>query len=146
MALVLAITIAFTSSVSAHETLRWWLPRLLTSEPVTGACVSRVNVTLQELGSSGIKRLRAKLERRAPYDSGLIGLSYQSSGWIYSTYFPDDFRSYYVTFGRYFRYPAGGRYQARAVLVGERPGFWRPDRKVSANLGEIGCDWQPGGL
>jgi hypothetical protein len=144
LCLALVVTLALQTPTNAHETLRWGFGRMPTSRVVTGACVSSAQIWVQEVGMSGINRLRVKFERRGPYDPGFPGLTYASSGWMYSRAFPDDSLSYYVYFSWAFRYPAGGRYQMRSVMIGERPSFWQPDRKITGRVGDIGCDFMPG--
>lgn len=146
-ALALALVLGALNPMyaTAHTPLRWGFFAQPTSVFDAGACVSTARVWLQELGRSGVTRLKAKFERRAPYDTGLPGLSYETRGWLYSLPFPDDGRSLYLAFQPWFRYPAGGEYHIRAVMVGERPSFWRPDHKLKASLGRIGCEaFQPG--
>jgi hypothetical protein len=119
-----------------------WGYRLAPSSRVDArACVSSTRIWLSEYGKSGVTRLKAKFERRAPQDPGIPGTSYGTRGWYYSGYFPNDAVSYWSDFSASFRYPVGGVYKIRAVLVGERPSLWQRDLKIKVDLSPtIGCE------
>jgi hypothetical protein len=106
------------------------------------ACTATSAIWLQELGSSGITRLRAEWELRSTYDPGYLP-TYAKSGWAKSAQFPDDPQSRWIkplklsagslTFGR------GRTFALWAQMVGERPSFWKPDVTRRAELGDVGC-------
>lgn len=137
---VLALSAALPPTARAHETMRWGWSAPLETSYEDPACLSGATIWHQELGLSGITRLRAKFERRGPYDPGLPGLTYGSTGWMYSTTFPNTALSMWIRYRFYFRYPPNNLYSVRAVLIGERPSFWQPDRRLTAHLGEIICE------
>jgi hypothetical protein len=142
VALCLAVLVV-TPVSGASDKMRWGYSNRgqPTSKREGAACVSSTKIWVQELGKSGITRLKAKFERRGPYDPGIPGTSYSTNGWYYSGAFPDDYLSYWATFYTRFRHFPGGVYKIRAVMVGERPSFWKPDVKIWADLAPtIGCE------
>jgi hypothetical protein len=140
LALVLVVgSTLFPADSHGHVTMQWGWATELVSRYDSPSCLSSGGVWHQELGSSGITRLRANFERRGANDPGIPGLAYGSTGWMYTTPFPDDYRNFYATWFPKFRYPPGGVYHVRMILIGERPSFWQPDRKITTSLGEIAC-------
>jgi hypothetical protein len=130
-----------------HQTMRWGWAKPLENVFEYPSCVGRATFWHQELGDSGINRLRAKVELRGQYDTtGLPLVTYGDTGWLYSKPFPDDARSLYVTWWTRLNYPYGHIYSAQAILIGERPSFWQLDRKMRVTLGEYACTGDPGGL
>jgi hypothetical protein len=102
---------------------------------------------VQELGSSGINRLRFRFDLHNFYDpSESTWTSQLSTGWLYGPQFPDDARSFYTTFHYSLGHWMGTIYKGRAIALGERPSFWQPDRKIGQNVGDILCDPLPGVL
>jgi hypothetical protein len=147
VAFVLLGTIA-AQPVRAEDLLRAGfapLGKLTNFHTSKGACATFVRMWGQELGVSGVTRLRARFERRAPYDPGWLP-TYGKTAWQYSLYFPNDYRSHHMWFWSTLVYPAGGRYSLHFVLVGERPSFWQPDLKKRTTVkGGIGCEQFRGG-
>lgn len=139
LAPILATALVLTSPVSAQQNMQWGFARDVTSTNVEGACVSSALVWVQELGLSGITRLRAKFELRGYYDSTGILPTYLSSGWKYSKKFPDDSGNRWKHFGHSFRH-LGGLYRIYGVFIGERPSFWDPDLKMRGDIGAVGCE------
>jgi hypothetical protein len=134
-------------SVTATDLLRaGFAPsgKLSHSHTSKGACATFVKMWGQEMGLSGVTRLRARFERRSPYDPGWLP-TYGKTAWQYSAYFPNDYRSHYQWFWSTLVYPSGGRYSLRFVLIGERPSFWQRDLRRSFGVtGGIGCErWMP---
>lgn len=133
------------SPVVSHQTLRWGWGKPVANTFEHPSCVGRAAVWHQEMGASGITRLRAKFELRGQYDTtGLPLLTYADTGWLYSAEFPDDDRSYWHMWWPTLRYMTGGIYSGWGILIGERPSFWEPDRKLTASLGEFACVADPG--
>lgn len=132
---------------ASHDTMRWGWAKPLVNTFEYPSCVGRAAIWHQELGGSGITRLRAKFELRGQYDTtGIPWLTYADTGWLYSGVFPDNAQSYWTTWWPTLRYPYAHIYSGWGVLIGERPSFWQTDRKLSARLGEYACIADPGTL
>ena len=147
IALLLAAAIA--GPAASHQTLRMGTAIHRTDEYdyELGRCVVRGATWVQELGASGINRLRFRFNLHNSYDP--FESSYAavfSTGWIYSATFPDDARSLYVTFHYSVGHWDATLYKAREVAIGERPSFWQPDRKLSRSARDALCNAGPGGL
>ena len=140
-ALLLVATVVVAAPVVAHVTMRWGWTRPMTSEiNDRNSCDTTGTIWHQELGMSGVTRLRAKFELRGRYDPGYIpGLTYAVTNWVYSIEFPDDGLSQWINWPFRLRHPVGPTFQVRAILIGERPSFWRPDRKIATNIGNAVC-------
>jgi hypothetical protein len=141
--MVLLATALLVAPVAAHVAMRWWVANPVTTSYTTvgdtTACLSTGAVGHQELGVSGITRLRAKFELRLAYDPGTLPYVPASTGWLYSNSFADDARNYWNAWSFGFRYARDRDYWIRAVLLGERPSFWEPDLKLKLDLGGVVC-------
>jgi hypothetical protein len=135
------------SPVVSHATMDAGWASPLVNAWENPSCIARGKIWHQELGDSGINRLRAKFELRGQYDTtGIPLLTYGDTGWMYSKPFPDDARSLYVTWTMALRYAYGHIFSGWAILIGERPSFWQRDRKLTFRLGEMACIGPPGTL
>lgn len=124
----------------AHTPLRWGYGAALTTQTDGVACTSTARIWFQELGLSGVVRLKVRFELRAPYDPGIPGTSYASRGWFYSREFPDDARNHWAPFAAAFRYEPYKTFKIRVIMAAERASFWRADHKLKVDLTpEVGC-------
>ncbi len=144
IALILAGLIA--GPAASHQTLRMGFAIQRTGEfdYELGRCVLRGATWVQELGASGVNRLRFRFNLHNSYDP--FESSYAavfSTGWIYSATFPDDARSLYVTFHYSLGHWDTTLYKAREVAIGERPSFWQTDRKLSRSVRDVICNAGP---
>lgn len=140
LALTLVASLVFAAPVAAQIAMRWWVVTPVTTTYYDeNSCHSTGRVGHQELGRSGITRLRARFQLRTQYDPGHLPYVPATTRWFYTLPFPDDGRSLYHTWSYGFRYKLDRTYWIQATLIGERPGLWRPDRKIKANLGEVIC-------
>jgi len=126
--------------------LRWFN----TSPPMTtrnadGSCTTEGTIYVQEIGLSGVNRLRIQMKLRGAYDPGNLPFlpAYEEIPDIASSYFPNDVTSYYWGENYHFTYPSGGQYSIHAHMVGDAASFWDVDRSIDANLGVVGCDGGP---
>lgn len=106
------------------------------------ACTASSRHWVQELGKSGVTRLRSQWVLRSPNDTGILP-TYGRTNWAYSPSFQNDAMSRYA----YFRLPAytlnfsaGSEYALWTKNVGERPSWWQRDLVVKTNLGALGCE------
>lgn len=140
LALTLVASLVFAAPVAAKIAMQWWVVTpVTTTYHDEASCLSTGKVGHQELGLSGITRLRARFQLRTQYDPGHLPYVPATSSWYYSGAFPDDARNFRASWSYGFRYKQNKEYWIQATLIGERPGFWRPDRKIKANLGEVVC-------
>lgn len=149
--LVLLLSMLAPSSAGSAQKHAWGITAAPSTSPLyTTArgwqvCGAHAPLWMQEIGRSGITRMRARYELRGAYDPGLPGLAYQVTPWHFSGSFPDDHRSFWTVRGVYLypaslRFYAGNQYSLRAKMVWERPSFWRPDIVRAATLGAVGCE------
>lgn len=140
--MLVVLVVSAAPSHASSEDLRFGISRAPSSGLNGKACVTTGQIWVQELGDSGINRLKAQFKRKSPQQLRYYEPipSHQTTKWAYSATFRRDSRSYYQYFNIGLRYPAGGRYALWTRVVGERPGLWRPDRAISYRLGEIGCE------
>lgn len=147
IALLLAAAIA--GPAASHQTLRMGVAIQRTDryDFELGRCVLSGATWVQELGDSGINRLRFRVNLHNTYDPFESSFAaVYSTGWMYSATFPDDARSLYVTFRYSLGHWSTTLYKAREVAIGERPSFWQTDRKLSLSAGDALCNPDPGGL
>lgn len=149
--LLFATSVATIPSADSAQKHRWGLAQspstsyLYVTNTGHQVCGAHAPLWMQELGTSGITRMRARYELRGYYDAGLPGLAYQYTPWFYSASFPDDYRSFWTVRGlhlhpRQLRFYAGGRYSLRTKMVWERPSFWHRDIVRAVTLGAVGCE------
>ena len=144
---VLVASAFFPGTTAAHTTTRVGWARPLENRYVGPSCVGEAGVWHQELGDSGVNRLRANFQVRGEYDTtGIPLLQYSETGWMYSRPFPSDATSYWVTWWPKVHYLSAGRYSLWAVFIGERPSFWQTDRKLTGPMGLLLCNAGPGTL
>jgi len=128
--------------VSATTNMRWGFRSPVTvTQTGPDRCTATTAVWLQELGSSGVNRLRVKFELKGYYDPGYLP-SYGSTNWAKSNTFPDDSLSYSMGFNLnpYFYISNGKTMSVWAKFIGQRPSFWKPDLKIHKKLGDVTCD------
>lgn len=146
--IVLALLWATTSPAPAHDQLRYWrtAPTSQSRPPsqfgTYGGCTTSAQVTLQELGKSGVNRLRTQWQLRSPNDINGQLFTYLKTGWAYSGRFPDDGLSYHQRFGivpGVVNFASNREFALWAKMVGERPSFWQRDLVIRGNLGTVAC-------
>lgn len=146
LAFMLVMAFSPAAPVSAASKLQYGVqvPPIsgeFTSPSGAAQCRMSAAIWLQELGQSGVTRLKATFELRGVYDPGWL-FTYATSGPYYSLPFPNDATSYIAYFhpDRAFRTFVGPRYNIWVKGVGERPSFWQLDVKIHGDLGEAYCD------
>jgi hypothetical protein len=147
IAFLLAAAIA--GPAASHQTLRMGAAIQLTDvySPETANCVVAGATWVQELGASGVDRLRFRVNLFNSYDPVQTSWAAPlSTGWMYGPSFPDDARSFYTTFRYSLRHITTNLYKVRQVGIGERPSFWETDRKLTVSAGDALCNVDPQGL
>ena len=150
LALLLTAVIGLVpASASGEANFRWGTSVPLTNSPsvrVEHSCTPTATIWTQEVGKSGITRLRTQFAIRGPYDPGYLP-SHWKSNWAKSGIFPDDFQNYYQPFALSFdgiTVGPGKHVAVWAKMIGEKPSFWHRDAKIHKSLGTFIC--QGGGI
>lgn len=105
------------------------------------ACVISTRIWAQELGKSGVTRLKAQFKLHAPYVQSYYPFpTYHTTNWLRTSRFPNDAQNYAQYFSVNIRQPPGGRYALWTRVVGERPSLFLQDRAISHRLGDVGCE------
>lgn len=140
--LVVALFTTTTPTVHAATKMRWGYYDATTSTVLrSGTCSAAANIWAQELGKSGITRLRVQWQLRGPYDPGYLP-TYFKTGWYRGGGFPDDARSFYSGFRLNYgivNFATNKQFSLWAKMVGERPSFWKPDVVIKRSVGDVAC-------
>ena len=132
VAVVLAVVVGLLPLTAAAQTdHRWWWVwfRVNQVDAVNLTCDYGARIGLQEIGTSGITRLRVQFRKKFWRSS----LPYSYGAWQWSNYFPDDARSFYEN--RFYAWKQVQSTQVRyleAKMVWEIPSFWNPDKVEKA--------------
>lgn len=141
--LVVASLAATMNPAPAHDQMQYWKTMPPSSDHLeSGACSASAQIVLQELGRSGVNRLRAQWQLRGPNDIDGVFPTYAKTGWAYSTRFPNDDTSYYQRFGivpGVINFASNTTFALWVKMVGERPSLWQRDLVLKGNLGAVGC-------
>lgn len=149
LALVLLLTVVVgvvPSSTSGQSNFKWGVStpvEVHNSARELWSCTPTTKVWSQEIGESGITRLRARFELRGPFDTGLLPTWWESE-WLRSAQFPNDTLNYSERFTLAFDGVTVGNGKQLAVwtvLIGEKPSFWARDAKIKQSVDTFICEF-----